>query len=175
MSYLNTSMTKRADKGTALAAAILGMPSAIGVTAGGLAGYYGSDKTNNTPATVLGAIGGGIGTNAGAVAGLFSLGGLNDELNNTRERLKWLAKSDALVQELKNNPEKAIPANHLAITKDRIATKKQLAKTPKWIKYIAKHPKMHNALLLGGLGLSAAAGGTLGAKLGIMGGDALAS
>lgn len=174
MSYLNTSMTKRADKATAFATALLGLPSALGLTAGGLAGYYGSDKPNKVPATTLGAIGGGVGTTAGALSGLYTIGSFSDDLNNAQERLKWLAKSDDYVQKLKNNPKQVLPDDHLKIMSDRIAVKKQLAKTPKWIKYLAKRPGLRDALTLGAFGLTTAAGGAAGATLGVKGGDALA-
>lgn len=47
--------------------------------------------------------------------------------------------------------------------------------TPKWARSIARgNPKLRKALMLGALGLGAGAGGTLGAMLGVKGGDALA-
>ena len=173
MGYLNTSMTKRAYKETALMAALVGIPSAIGAAAGGVAGHYGSDKPNNTPATVLGTLGGGAGAAAGFGNSMQYNLGLGNDLNNIIVRSELLPKMKDYVQHINKNSIQTAPdfTNYL---KDIAEMEKQLAETPKWMKYIAKHPNLRKALMLGTLGLGTAAGGALGAKLGIIGGDVLA-
>lgn len=161
MGYLNISMTKRASL-----AALLGTAGALGATAGGLAGHYGSDKPDNTPATILGALGGGAGSAAGIASVFPKLDGAAIDINNTALHLKRLAD----VNEQLRSAAVYDPA--LVQYKDELV--KQIDAAPKWIKTLAKHPKLRKALMLGGLGLGAGAGGTLGAMLGVKGGDALA-
>lgn len=173
MSYLNTSMTKRASL-----AALLGT-GALGAAAGGLAGHYSSNKENNTPATALGALGGGAGATAGlaAIDRIPRLEGLDSKLSDVARMAREVTSLDRALQKLP-----AEPAHTLAdeINASRIRQLRNtldisaFENTPKWARSLAKSPKMRNALMLGTLGLGAAAGGTLGAKLGIMGGDALA-
>lgn len=170
MSYLNTSMTKRAST-----AAILGALGVAGATAGGLAGHYNSDKTNNTPSTVLGAIGGGIGAPAGALAAAFSSKPLADKIYRTDIKLDDAAYLGRYIDFVAEGRAKLPPQLSLGILRRQKASlESQLAKTPKLIKYIAKRPGLYSALGLGIAGLGAAAGGAAGAKLGIEGGDALA-
>jgi hypothetical protein len=171
MSYLNTSMTKRASL-----AATLGILGAAGAAAGGLAGYYGSDKTNNTPATALGAIGGGIGAPAGAYAAGISSKPFGDKIFRTDIKLDDAAYLGRYLDAVAEGKAELLPPErppHILI-RQKASLERQLAKTPKLIKYIAKRPGLYYALGLGIPLLGAAAGGAAGATLGVKGGDALA-
>lgn len=175
MSYLNTSMTKRAGKKTILAA-LLGVPSAIGATIGGIAGHSNSEKPNNTPATTLGAIGGGT----GALAGILTTGRafakpIGDKVERIYNKLDGVNHLDIYMDAVSKGYQKLPPRLSMDILKTQKASlEKQLARTPKWLKSLAKSNKRYNALMLGVTGLGAAAGGTLGTTLGVKGGDALA-
>lgn len=169
MSYLNTSMTKRADLG----AKLFGAAAALGIIGGGVAGHYGSHKPNNTPATVLGTIGGGVGATAGLVGSALSFGDLPKMVKRTRKRALWLSLADKYERMIAEDPNKIAP-DHQRLMRKKTRLSRQYAKTPKWIKYFAKHRPLFGILGLSTVGLGTAAGGALGAKLGIMGGDALA-
>lgn len=163
-------MTKRS---TLLPALGIG---AIGAAAGGLAGHYDSDKTNTTPATVLGALGGGAGATAGTAAALPVLDTIvdkRDQVGFLRDKLRVV---DARMRDLKKKPLFSSKdfLDLQELKRNRRTLKKSLVLIPKWAHALHKHPGRGTALMLGGLGLNAAAVGALGAKLGIIGGDALA-
>lgn len=164
-------MTKQAGMFPLLAGA-----GAIGAVAGGRAGRHGSDKTNNTPATVLGALGGGTGTIAGAAAAMRGTAPIDDGLNSLN-RIKFdMGSTDFSLNRLKGKSDlmqyQLDELNDLM--KKRRELKKSLVRLPKWIHALNKRPGLKTAIELGTFGLGATAGGALGAKLGIMGGDALA-
>jgi hypothetical protein len=152
------------------------LAGALGAAGGGIAGYNSSDKRNNAPATILGTFGGGIGAAAGlhsSVPLVNAIADATDEVNTKKFRLANLESS---LQNLRKQPARGSRDIIDRIDKefDIKALKKSLAGTPKWVRALAKRPKLHNALAIGALGLGAGAGGTLGATLGTLGGDALA-
>lgn len=168
-------MTKQASL-----AALLGT-GALGAAAGGLAGHYNSDKTNSTPATALGALGGGAGATAGlaAIDRIPHLEGINSKLSDVARMSRQVNSIDRRLQKMTAEPARTLAdaekANYIRRVRNTLDVLAHES-APKWARSLAKsNPKMRNALMLGTLGLGAAAGGTLGAKLGIMGGDALAS
>lgn len=154
---------------------VLGIAGALGATGGGIAGYYGSDKTNNAPATVLGALGGGAGTVAGLAGGFPLAFKLNDKLFDAEMNASALNKLNERIKEVQADPKKLSALNSMEnLLKHKTALEKKIADTPKWLKYLAKRPKAQMAASIGTLGLGAGLGGTLGAALGVKGGDALA-
>lgn len=175
MGYLNTSIMKRASL-----AALLGTAGALGATGGGLAGHYGSDKTDNTLSTVLGALGGGAGAAAGmaGVNYIPRLEGLNSKLSEAVHSSRKVTKLDRILQALAGKPAKTFADKMKASQLHQARNTLNILaheNAPKWVRSLAKSsPKLRNALLLGTLGLGAATGGTLGALLGVKGGDALA-
>lgn len=155
---------------------VLGLAGALGATGGGLAGYHGSDKRNNAPATILGTFGGGIGAAAGLHSSIPLVNAVADATDKVNRQKFRLADLESHLQDLRKQPTRG--SNDLVYRIDKEfdikALKKSLASTPKWIRALAKRPNLHNALAIGALGVGAGAGGTLGATLGTLGGDALA-
>lgn len=154
----------------------LGMAGALGAAGGGLAGYHGSNKRNNAPATILGTFGGGIGAAAGLHSSIPLVNTIADATDKVKTQKYRLANLESHLQWLRTQPTRG--SNDLI---DRLDTessikalKKSLAGTPKWIRALAKRPGAQTALAIGTMGLGAGAGGTLGATLGTLGGDALA-
>lgn len=152
MSYLNTSMTKRS-----------------------------SEEADN--ATMHKLIGGVLGGGAGATAGLVGINniprleGLNSKLSDVARTSRKVTALDRTLQELAAEPAKTLADELLRSDARRLRNTLDVVSfenTPKWARSLAKNPKMRNALMLGTLGLGAAAGGTLGATLGVKGGEALA-
>lgn len=155
----------------------LGMAGALGAAGGGLAGYHGSNKRNNAPATILGTFGGGIGAAAGLHSSIPLVNAIADATDKVNTEKSRLANLESYLQDLRKQPR---PVGSREII-DRLDTesgikalKKSLAGTPKWIRALAKRPGAQTALAIGTMGLGAGAGGTLGATLGTLGGDALA-
>lgn len=173
MSYLNTSIIKRAYAGP-LAAAAAGTIGA-GALGGGLMGHYDSDEENKIPATILGSLGGATGAGAGAAVGAGA--GIVNELlaANAERKIGELAHRKARLAEALNG---ATPITH--------ATKRQLQReaaeagrvvrktTSPVMRFLARHPRLRAATSLGLVAAPIAAGGALGAKLGTEAGDAIA-
>lgn len=154
----------------------LGMAGALGAAGGGLAGYHGSNKRNNAPATILGTFGGGIGAAAGLHSSIPLVNAIADATDKVNTEKSRLANLESYLQDLRKQPSRGSGdlIHRLDKEFDIKALKRSIASTPKWVRALAKRPNLHNALTIGALGLGAGAGGTLGATLGVTGGDALA-